>query len=274
MTIADREADFYDSGVPRPLNSELLIMATQNRCLMDSQHHLKEAREAVEPQEELTVEFKRNTTRKARSALLTLRFTSLTLKPPQNRPKKEQLSPIKLQVILAIEENQPFPEESISWLLLTTLPIRNVKDVITYVKWYSYRWLIERYHYTLKSGCGVEKLQLKTARRLEMALATYSIVAWRLLWLTYYARYHPETSCSDFFLYHEWKALYATIFRAHYPFPSPPRIAEVIRWIAQLGGFLDRQHDGFPGVQTIWRGLKRLDDIARTWLFCHNSFSS
>lgn len=184
MTIADREADFYDSGVPRPLNSELLIMATQNRCLMDSQHHLKEAREAVEPQEELTVEFKRNTTRKARSAFLTLRFTSLTLKPPQNRPKKEQLSPIKLQVILAVEEDPPFPEDPISWLLLTTLPIRNVKDVIRYVQWYSYRWLIEGYHYTLKSGCGVEKLQLKTARRLEMAVATYSIVAWRLLWLT------------------------------------------------------------------------------------------
>jgi hypothetical protein len=35
------------------------------------------------------------------------------------------------------------------------------------VRWYSYRWLIERYHYTLKSGCGLEKLQLETARRQE-----------------------------------------------------------------------------------------------------------
>lgn len=45
------------------------------------------------------------------------------------------------------------------------------------MRWYSYRWLIERYHYVLKSGCGIEKLQLETAERLEMALATYSIVA-------------------------------------------------------------------------------------------------
>ena len=37
----------------------------------------------------------------------------------------------------------------------------------------------------LKSGCGIEKLQLETAERLEMALATYSIVAWRLLYLTH-----------------------------------------------------------------------------------------
>ncbi len=53
------------------------------------------------------------------------------------------------------------------------------------MRWYSYRWLIERYHFVLKSGCGLEKLQLETGRRIEMALATYSIVAWRLLWLTY-----------------------------------------------------------------------------------------
>ena len=60
---------------------------------------------------------------------------------------------------------------------MTTLPITYIEDVTTYVRWYSYRWRIERYHYVLKSGCGIEKLQLETAERLEMALATYSIVA-------------------------------------------------------------------------------------------------
>ena len=67
------------------------------------------------------------------------------------------------------------------------------------MRWYSYRWLIERYHFVLNSGCGLEKLQLETGRRIEMALATYSIVAWRLLWLTYQARLHGEESCESFF---------------------------------------------------------------------------
>ncbi len=35
--------------------------------------------------------------------------------------------------------------------------------------------LIERYHYVLKSGCKIEELQLETAKRINMALATYSI---------------------------------------------------------------------------------------------------
>jgi hypothetical protein len=37
--------------------------------------------------------------------------------------------------------------------------------------WYTYRWRIERYHYILKSGCQVEKLQLETRDRLMRALA-------------------------------------------------------------------------------------------------------
>ncbi|WP_375504751.1 hypothetical protein [uncultured Nostoc sp.] len=41
------------------------------------------------------------------------------------------------------------------------------------MKWYTYRWLIERYQYVLKSGCGIEKLQLETARLFHIALATF-----------------------------------------------------------------------------------------------------
>jgi hypothetical protein len=48
--------------------------------------------------------------------------------------------------------------------------------------------LIERFHYTLKSGCKIEQLQLETQARLLNLLATYSIVAWRLIHLTYCTR--------------------------------------------------------------------------------------
>ena len=38
-----------------------------------------------------------------------------------------------------------------------------------------------------------------------------------------------------------------------------------ILWVARLGGFLARKRDGPPGVKVIWRGLRRLTDIAATW---------
>jgi hypothetical protein len=36
-------------------------------------------------------------------------------------------------------------------------------------------------------------------------------VAWRLLWLTYEARVHPEASVETVLEEHEWQALYCTI---------------------------------------------------------------
>lgn len=70
-------------------------------------------------------------------------------------------------------------EKAISWLLLTTLPVNDFDDAYRCLERYSVRWLIERYNFTLKSGCRLEALQLESADRLERALATYSIVAWR-----------------------------------------------------------------------------------------------
>ena len=51
-------------------------------------------------------------------------------------------------------------------------------------------------HFVLKSGCRIERLQLETVQRLDRALATYAVVAWRLLWLTYEARRDPDRVCA------------------------------------------------------------------------------
>ena len=41
-----------------------------------------------------------------------------------------------------------------------------------------------------------------------------------------------------------------------------PRLNEVIRLVARLGGFLARKGDGEPGVKTLWIGLQRVMDFA------------
>ena len=163
------------------------------------------------------------------------------------------------------------PDEAtaLRWLLLTSLPVVDFGSACDALRYYAYRWLIERYHFVLKSGCRLERLQLETASRLDVALALYNIVAWRLLWLTYLAREQPERSCEPMLQTYEWQALYATIHQTpHVPDP-PPSLRQAVRWIAQLGGFLGRKGDGEPGVQTLWRGLQRLHDIAATWRLLH-----
>src|SRR6266536_1121258 len=274
LTIADREADLYDLfAQPRPAGKELLIRAKHDRRLKTEPkaeaEHLWERIRQTKAAVIVAFEVPRTHEHQARSTKLAIRFATLTIAPP--RPKKNHAvwKPLPLQVVLAEEVDPPEGETAVSWLLLTTMPVTGYEEAVQVVLWYSLRWLIERYHYVLKSGCRIEELQLETAQRLERALATYCIVAWRLLWLTYEARQAPESSCEVLLQKEESQALYATIHQTPTPPEQPPTLHEAVHWIARLGGFLGRKSDGEPGVKVIWRGLRRLEDIAATWRLLH-----
>lgn len=133
------------------------------------------------------------------------------------------------------------------------------------VEWYTKRWIIERYHYALKSGCQVEDLQLESRESVERALAIYCIIAWRLLYMTYTARDEPDVSCTKVLSNDEWEALWCFTNKTTTPPKKPPSLTEAIRLIAIMGGFLGRKSDGQPGIMTIWKGLRRLDDITETY---------
>jgi hypothetical protein len=47
--------------------------------------------------------------------------------------------------------------------------VSNFEEAVRCIRWYTYRWLIERYHYVLKSGCRIEHLQLETTERIQKA---------------------------------------------------------------------------------------------------------
>ncbi len=271
VTITDREGDIYDLfALKREPNSQLLIRAKHNRRI---NHELKFVQEAIAQTPstgQLVISVPRKDEKPSRSATLTIRYASFHFPPPRNRSTSFTGEPIALTVICATEDN-PIPGATpIKWLLLTTLEVNNFEEAVCCIRWYTYLWLIERYHYVLKSGCRIENLQLETAQRIQNALATYAIVAWRLLWLTYQARENPELPCDTILETHEWQSLYCHFHGFPLPPSEPPSIKQAVIWIAQLGGFLARRHDGFPGVKTLWRGLQRLHDIASTWKLLHS----
>jgi hypothetical protein len=266
VSIGDREADIYDLLVaPQRAGSHLLIRAAHNRRVTGEAGYLWAALRAQPPAGALNLTLEAKAGRQARDARLAVRYTTLMVQPPRHHKRRAELRPVGVQAVLVEEVQPPAGEKPVCWLLLTTLPVASLAAAVQVVRWYSYRWLIERYHYALKSGCRVEELQLETAERLQRALATYSIVAWRLLWLTYQARQEPEAPCDTVLQEHEWQALYCVIHKTNVLPEQAPRLREAVRWIAQLGGFLGRKHDGEPGVKTIWRGLRRLSDIVTGW---------
>lgn len=253
--VGDREADIYDLFVqPRSCNSHLLIRAEHNRKVQHELGYLIATIEQAPVLGERTIELERNPERPARRACLTVRGLSVTIEVPRHHKTPKQCQPVNLNILLVEEPTPPAEGKPIRWLLLTTLPIESFEQSWQCVQWYSLRWLIERFHYTLKSGCRIEQLQLETAERLLNALATYSIVAWRLMWLTYRARLAPDDSCETILQPAEWKLLRRK-FEPKNRSQSPPSIRQALHWIAQLGGFLARKGDGEPGLKTVWRGI-------------------
>ena len=260
--VGDREADIFELfAQPRAAGSELLIRAEHNRKVQHDLGYLVPTIEQAAVLGEFTLQVHRNPKRKARTAHLQVRAMEVTLEVPSKHPKSSGLEPVTLGVIL-VDEHLP-PDDGgkpIRWLLLTTLAIASFEQVLTCVRWYSYRWLIERFHFTLKSGCGIEELQLESAFRLRKALATYSIVAWRLMWLTYRARLTPDDSCEIVLQKPEWRLLRRK-FSPKSRSKKPPTLKQALVWIARLGGFLARRGDRHPGVKTLWRGLTKLHSM-------------
>jgi hypothetical protein len=266
IVVADREADIYPLFIaPRDERTDLVVRATYDRGLVGGLS-LEQSAAQVKWQGSREVFIPGNGKRQGRTASVEVGWTSVQMLPPTNYPKPASAPRPLLQLVIVEEREPPSGVKPLRWLLWTTLAVTCWEEAVRVTDIYRTRWLIERYHYVLKSGCGIEKLQLETGAGLERALAVCCVVAWRLLWLTYQARQTPDEPCTTVFAMHEWQALYCSVYRTPVPPAEAPSLREAVRLVARLGGFLARTGDGEPGVTTIWRGLMRLDDIATTWL--------
>jgi hypothetical protein len=271
VMVSDRESDVYEvlqACSDRP-GLDGVIRVSWDRALANGEgRHLFETVHTQTPQHSYTLRVQGTAKRTEREALVEVRFTTLTLNPPSRPAGSPKLQPLAIGLVEVIEVQPPANEPAVHWLLYTTLPLNTVEDALTVIRYYTYRWLIERFHFTLKSGCLVEERQLQTEPRLERLLAVFSLVAWSLLWLTYQARLTPNAPASLALTASEWHALSAYINRTTQP-ATEPTLHQAVRWIAQLGGFLGRRSDGEPGVKVLWRGWQRLQDITQTWHLFH-----
>lgn len=262
VLMGDRESDIYDLFIaPRQPGQNLLVRAAWDRKLEDPpEQHLWEAAQAAPVVGTMTITVPRKAGQRAREATLALQTTVVQMARPTRRPVSTPTAP-PMTVVLARELAPPDGVKPIEWLLLTTWPVVTADDAARMVTWYSYRWRIERLHFTLKTGGShVEDLQLESRERLERAITLYSIVAWRLLWMTYQVRVDPDQSPTVAFSADEIVALerLAATQKPARPVGQPLTLRDAIRAMAKLGGFLGRKSDGEPGVKTLWRGYRQL----------------
>jgi hypothetical protein len=281
VTVCDRECDFYDFfRSAEHIGAPVLVRASQNRTVNRGSRYAEKgvvklwdhlARQPSAGSYTVRISGREKTRhckgRTERLGLMDVKFRTFTMNPPRNHPehKTSVLPDIEMYAIHALETHPPQGEDPVEWMLLTNCPVTTFDQACECIHWYSLRWRIEMYFKVLKSGFRVESCRLGTADRLARYLAVMSVVAWRLFTITLIARTNPDMPCSAFLSEQEWTVLFIKVTGGNALPTAPPSMTDAVTWIARLGGYLARESDGPPGTLALWRGWKRLTDIADGW---------
>jgi hypothetical protein len=283
ILVADSESDIYevlaeDRGSVNPV--DWVIRACYDRSLRvgdedEAAGHLRAgaAAAAVLFTREITVRAHRPKTacekrrrrkgRAARKAVVEVRAARVELRPPW-RPDRG-LRPVCANVVQVREVDPPAGEEAVEWLLITTLPIDTIENVRAIIQYYTIRWMMELFFRVLKSGCRVQQRRFEHVDREKRFIAVALVVAWRVLMVCRLGRSCPDLDCEAIFEPSEWKSVYVAVHQCAPP-ERPPRLGEMIRLIARLGGYVDTpKRKDPPGPQTLWLGMQRMSDLAWAW---------
>jgi hypothetical protein len=285
VCVADSEADVYEvlqAAQEEPNTLDWIIRACYDRALHKgeaddetSPHHLRERvlNEDVLFEQTIFVRGRkakihcekrsRRQPRESRTTDVEVRVANVTLRAPWRHDRK--LRDVAVNVILVTEVDPPEGDIPVEWILLTSLPIDNEEQVRIVIQYYCVRWMIEVFFRTLKSGCRAEERRFEHLDRVLPCLAVYLIVTWRTLFVCRLGREFPEISCEAVFEPAEWKSVYHVTQKAPPP-KKPPSLRQMIRMVAQLGGYVNRKRSDDPGPQTVWLGLQRTHDLAACWL--------
>jgi len=257
--VFDREGDIAEvfEKVNQLTHTGVVVRAAHNRSLEHDPHRLWEKLEAQPIRAYHEVELSETKTRKARTAKLAVRFCPVQLRPPTRLDANSQL---QVYAVYADEVDCPEGEEPVSWMLLTSEAVTTVEQALVILQWYSYRWRVEDYHKILKSGCQVERYRL-AAEGIKPLLGFLSVIAADLLRLTYLQRTQPEMPVEAVLNSVQIQVLKAKSSRL----PKTLTIGWAVEAIARLGGYLEHRRKTPIGIQVLWRGWAKLQDLVEGW---------
>lgn len=260
--VCDRGADIYEFiAACAVLRHGFIIRAAQDRAIAGGGRLFETVRRAP-VLGHFELELRARAGHKPRTARLAVATTGVALCMPKlrNVEQKAQLpETIAVNVVRVFEPEPPADVKNpLEWILLTDAPVETFEQGLEVAVKYSARWLIEEFHKALKTGLGAERLQLEKAERLFAAIAIMSVVALRLIDLREAVRMEPEAPAEQSGL----APLELAVLRARLKRPIKT-VREAALAVGRLGGHMNRKGDGLPGWQTLWLGMKRLQDLVQ-----------
>ncbi len=144
VSVADRESDFFEFFT----HAKELIRARSDRKLVPEDSagcaRMHEALGDAPALGTIEVEVPGNGSRKPRTASIEVRVAQVTIQRPQRRNVHAKASgsveSVTVTVIGATEQSPPAGCESITWVLLTNLPVKDFESAKEKVQWYGRRW--------------------------------------------------------------------------------------------------------------------------------------
>lgn len=129
--VFDREGDIAEvfDKVRELEHTGVLVRAAQNRSLDSNSERLWAKLEAQPVSFRQEIQLPQTSKRSARLAKLEVRFCQVNLRTPY---RFDNLDPLKVYAVYAIEADCPEGENPVEWMLLTTEPVTNAEESCDY----------------------------------------------------------------------------------------------------------------------------------------------
>jgi hypothetical protein len=187
------------------------------------------------------------------------RTVELHLRPGPLGRGRLQLQP--MWVVEARERGRR--RDGVLWRLLTTKPVTTFAQARSVIDSYTRRWRVEEFHLAWKSGaCGIEQSWLRDREHFFKWATITAAVAARLERLKLLARTEPELDALTEFTRDEIDAVITLRKPKGISLGASPTLGEVVRWIADLGGYTGKSSGGPPGIRVIARGFAKVEAAA------------
>lgn len=255
IKIADRDSDISELyHHPRGLGIELLTRVRHTERLVfgpDGKVNLSSLVNKENFKGSGKIDLQRKGNAPARTAQANYYSAQISL--PKLKSGKE--GEVKMNVIWVKET--PSSKDAINWVLMTTLPVESFEDILRIVGYYSKRWVIERFHFILKSGMNIEKIQIDDAERLKNALQLYSLIAWHVLKIH---RLGEQASQEDATEYFEERSIDILQKVAGQKVITAD---DFVHQLAKLAGFRPTNQQRHPGEKTLWQAITIFNNIIK-----------
>ena len=211
------------------------------------------------PRGEYVLEVPAGRKRAQRQARMVVRARNVTIRIPRT------LLTVTINVVHTREcGTAPSDETPIEWFLYTTANIETYELCTSIIAAYAKRWCIEEFHNAWKSGgTRVEQTQLRSQTAILKWATVLATVSLRAIRIAKLGREKPDVPASTEFSAHEIEAAILLRKPKGVRLSYVPTMAQMVRWVADLGGYAGSRARSPPGKTVILRGLLDVEAAAR-----------